>query len=98
MMALNDGKYVKTVKNYKIRPDLKICWFAVTRPGLQEACGSKNFLMLIPEKLFFSHKCMILAMLTLERKVNFLFVLLDHFLAVCVGLTFLTHCPLHRFH
>ena len=26
-----------------IRPDLKICWFAVTRPSLQETYGSKIF-------------------------------------------------------
>ena len=35
-----------------IRPGLKIYCFAVTRPGLQETCGSKNFL----RKNFFSHK------------------------------------------
>ena len=49
-----------------VRPDLKICWFALTRLGLQETCGSKKV---------FSHKCIILALatLTLEDKVNFLF-------------------------
>ena len=26
-----------------IRPDLKICWFAFTLPGLQETCGSNIF-------------------------------------------------------
>ena len=25
-----------------VRPDLKICWFAVTQPGLQETCRSKK--------------------------------------------------------
>ena len=35
---------------------------------------------------------------TLESKVNFLFILLHHFLVVCVALTFLSQCPLCRFH
>ena len=26
----------------QVGPDVKICWFAVTRPGLQETCGWKN--------------------------------------------------------
>ena len=43
--------------------DLKICWFAITQPGLQEICGSKIFLMLFHGKNFFSHKYIILAML-----------------------------------
>ena len=38
---------------YELWPDLKICWFAVTQPGLQETCRSRIFLMLIPEKKFF---------------------------------------------
>ena len=41
--------------------------------------------MLIPEKNFFSHKYIILAMLALDSKVNFLFFLLHHFLVVPVG-------------
>ena len=56
------------------------------------------FLMLVPEKLFFSHKYIILAMLTLESKVNFLFFLLHHFSIVRIVLTFLTHCSLRRIH
>ena len=39
-------------KKMEIKLDLKICWFAVTRPGLQETDGSKSFLMLIPENVF----------------------------------------------
>ena len=56
-------------------PDLKICWFAVTRPGLEETCGSifvVFFFMLIPQKKFFSHRYIILAIITLENKVNLL--------------------------
>ena len=40
------------------------------------------------KKIFFGHQYIILAMLTLESKVNFLFFLLLHFLVVCVALTF----------
>ena len=58
----------------------------------------KNFFMLIPENFSFSHEYIILAMLTLESNVNFLFFLLHHFLDVRVVLIFLTHCPLLRFH
>ena len=37
-----EGKLsLKKIKK-EIRPDLKICWFAVTRPVLQETCGSKK--------------------------------------------------------
>ena len=25
-----------------LRPDLKICWFTITQPGLQKTCGSKS--------------------------------------------------------
>ena len=58
----------------------------------------KFFLMLIPEKQnLFSDIYMILAMLTLQSKVNFLFFLLHHFLFVRVVLTLLTHCPLWKF-
>ena len=39
--------------------DLKICWFAYTQPGIQETCGSIFFLDV------FSHKYIILAMLTM---------------------------------
>ena len=28
---------------HELRPDLKICWFTVTLPGLQETCRSKFF-------------------------------------------------------
>ena len=72
-------------KKIEIKPDLKICCFAVTRPSLQKAGGSKKILTLIREKNFFSHKYIIfLAMLTLESEVNFLFFLLSHFLVVRV--------------
>ena len=56
---------------------------------------SKFFMMFSPEqKKIFSRKYIILAMLTLESKVNnFPFVSL----AVHVVLTFLTHRPLRRF-
>ena len=77
----------------EIRPGLKICWYSVTQPGLQ-----KFVLMRYPEKNLFSDKHIILAMLTLESKENFLFFLLLHFLSGCVALTFLTHCSLCRFH
>ena len=80
-----------------IRPDLKICWFAVTRPGLQETCGSKKISSCSFLKKKFNHKYIVLAMLTLESKVN-LFFLLHHFLIVCIVSTFLTKCPLCRFH
>ena len=44
-------------KKCLLRPDLKICWFAVTRPGLQETRESQNFfLMFIHEKKFFNLK------------------------------------------
>ena len=82
-----------------LRPDLKICWFAIAQLGLQETCGSKNvFEAHSWKKIFFSHKYIFLATLTLESKVNFLLLLLHHFLAVHVVLTFLTHCSLCRFH
>ena len=42
-----------------LRPDLKICWFAVTQPGLQET--SRSIL-----KFVFSDKHIILAMFTLD--------------------------------
>ena len=57
----------------------------------------KNFFMLIPEKKF-NHKYIVLAMLTLESKVNFLFFLLHHFPIVRIVSTFLTKCPLCKFH
>ena len=38
------------------RPDLKICCFVITQPGLQETCRSKKIFIFIPEKDFFSHK------------------------------------------
>ena len=41
--------------------------------------GQTFFLMLIPEKRFFSHKYIILAMITLQNKVNFLLFLLHDF-------------------
>ena len=52
----------------------------------KKRAGQKTFLMLIPEKTFFSYKYIISAMLTLENKVNFF--VLHNFLAVCVVLTF----------
>ena len=63
----------------------------------KKRADQKIFLMLIPEKKNFSHKYIILAMLTLESKVNFLLFLLHHLLVIRVVLTFLTHCPLRRF-
>ena len=98
------------------RPGLKICWFAVTRPGLQETCGPIFFFFffffLFWKKIFFfffdahswkkmfSDKHIILAMIKLNFlfKVNFLLFLLHHFLSVRIVFTFLTHCPLRRFH
>ena len=62
--------------NLSFGPDLKMYWFAVTRPGLQETPGSKFFFDAQSCKIFFSHKCIILTMLILESKVNFLFFLL----------------------
>ena len=68
-------------------PDIKICWFAVTQLGLQEAYRSKNCFDAHSWKIFFFfHKCIMLAMITLESKVNFLFFLLYHFLVVPVVL------------
>ena len=37
---------------YELWPDLKICWFAVTRSSQKIRWPKKNFLMLIPEKHF----------------------------------------------
>ena len=37
----NIEMHIKTF--YELRPDLKICWFSVTRLGLQETCRSKIF-------------------------------------------------------
>ena len=54
-----------------IRPDLKICWFAVTRPCLQGTGGSKKISSCSFLKKKFNHKYIVLAMLTLESKVNF---------------------------
>ena len=51
----------------------------------KKRASQKNILMLIPEKNFFSHKYIILAMLALDSKVNFLFFLLHHFVVVRVG-------------
>ena len=53
------------------RPDLKICWFTITWPGLQETCQSKKILMLIPEKKF-SATIYYPSYTYLENKVNFL--------------------------
>ena len=47
------------IKKIQIGPDLKLCWFVVTRLGLQETCESKNFFDVIPEKNFFSHQYII---------------------------------------
>ena len=44
------------------------------------------------KKNFFSHKLVILGMLTFESKVHFLLFLTHNFLVACVVLTFLTHC------
>ena len=43
-------------------------------------------------KIFFSDKYIVLAMLTLESKVNFFLFNLHNFLVICFVLTFLTHC------
>ena len=60
-------------------PDLKICWFAVTQPGLEETCGPIFFFFffffffwLLVKKYFFS-KIYYPSKITLENKVNFLF-------------------------
>ena len=45
----------------------------------KKLAGQTFFLMLILEKNFFSHKYIILAMITLQNKVNFLLFLLHHF-------------------
>ena len=50
---------IHTKTFHVLRPDLKICWFAVTQPGLQET--SRSIL-----KIFFSDKHIILAMFTLD--------------------------------
>ena len=97
LIYYKDKFHIWQKKKYTMRPDLKIYWFDVTWPGLQETCRSKKNLMLIPEKHFFSHNYIILAMLTPNSKANFLFILLYHFLVVCVVLTSLTHCPLCTF-
>ena len=34
---------IHTKSFHEIRPDLKICWFAVTQPVLQKTCRSKMF-------------------------------------------------------
>lgn len=81
-----------------IRPDLKICWFAVTRPCLQGTGGSKKISSCSFLKKKFNHKYIVLAMLTLESKVNFLLFLLHHFPIVRIVSTFLTKCPLCKFH
>ena len=47
-------------------------------------------LMFIPEKLFFGHKYIILAVLNLKSIVNFLLFFLPQFLVVRVVLTVLT--------
>ena len=83
---------------YELKSYLKICWFVVTQPGLQEICRSKKFFDACSWKKIFGHKYIILAMLTLEDKVNLLFFLPHHFLVVRIVLVFLTHCPLCRFH
>ena len=46
------------------------------------------FLILIPEKVYFSHKYIILAIVNLVSKVNFLLFLLHYFLVVCVNFPF----------
>ena len=78
-----------------LRPDLKICWFAVTQPGLQETSRSILKFFLVTNIL--SQLCLPWTW-TLESKVNFLFFLLHHFLVVCVVLTILTHFPMRRLH
>ena len=94
--STNIEMYIKTF--YELRSDLKICQLAVSRPGLQETCRSKKIFGYSFLKKFFSHKHIILAMLTLESKINFLFFLWHHFLVARVVLTFLNHSSLCRFH
>ena len=56
----NTEMYIKTL--HELWPDLKICWFAVTRLGLQETHRSKKkILILIPEEKIFSHKYIVTA-------------------------------------
>ena len=54
-MSIKAGQFIKL---YKIRPDLKICWFAITRAG-QKFAAQKIFLMFIPEKKIFNHEYII---------------------------------------
>ena len=62
------------------RPDLKICWLAVNPTGSTRNMRVKQFFWCsFLKKKFFSHKCIILAMLSLESKLNFFFFLLHHF-------------------
>ena len=46
----NIEMHIKTF--WELRPDFKVCWFAIFQPGLQQTCWSKFFLMLLPEKNF----------------------------------------------
>ena len=66
-------------QKYIMKHDLKIRWFAVTVPCLQETCGPKNFFDAHSWKKKICLKYIILAMLTLQSKVNFLLFLLHHF-------------------
>ena len=72
---------VERTGSFTIRPGLKLCWFVVTQPGLQDTCGTKFFFD-HSQKIFFSHKCIILVMLTHKSKVNILFFFLHHFSVV----------------
>ena len=83
----NIEMHIKTF--HELRPDL-ICWFALTRTGLQETCRSENvFGAHSWKKIFWWQIYIIIAMLNLESIVNFLFFLLHHFLVVLLFWLFL---------
>ena len=83
--------HIKTF--YELKLDL-LAYVGLPSPNWvsKKRAGQENFFILIPEKNFFNHKHTILVMFTLESKVNFLFVLLHHFLVAGVVLT--SHYPL----
>ena len=85
------------IRSFFSFPDFKICWFCCHPIGSTRNMLVKKILILFPEKPFFRHKYIILAMITLESKVN-LFFPLQYSLVVFVVLTFLAYCPLCMFH
>ena len=75
---------------HKLRPGLKICWFAVTQTGLQEI---QHVL-----KIFFNISYLCSYPGSFPSRVKFLFFLPLYFLVVCVVLNLLTHYPSRRFY